>query len=98
MTENNKPNGLKGTMAGPMQGTPQGKRKTGLSREVQKLIGSQLVFTYNEIVNQGVPDRFVDFIRRLEAGDVPTAPNPASEERFQNEKLPGEEDSDSEGS
>ena len=96
MAENNKPNGLKGPMAGPMQGTPPVKRKTGLSREVQQLIGTQLVFTYNDVVNQGVPDSLVDFIRRLESGDI--QPSPVSDERFHDERLKGEKDRDNEGS
>jgi len=80
MDDNNKPNGLKGPRAGPMQGSPPNKRKTGLTREMQKMIGTQLQITYNEIVNQGVPDRFVEFLRQLEAGNVP---NPATDDRFQ---------------
>ncbi len=66
MNDHNKPTGPKGPMAGSMQGATQPKRKTSLNRETQIKIGKQLEITYNEIVNQGVPDRFVDLIRRLE--------------------------------
>ncbi|MEA2994615.1 MAG: Anti-sigma factor NepR, partial [Alphaproteobacteria bacterium] len=31
--------------------------------------------TYNEVVSQGVPDRFVDLIRRLEGGGVVDVPD-----------------------
>ena len=66
MNDHNKPTGPKGPMAGSMQGAAQTKRKSSLNRETQIKIGKQLEITYNEIVNQGVPDRFVDLIRRLE--------------------------------
>jgi hypothetical protein len=35
-------------------------------REIQLKIGQQLRASYNEVVVHGVPDRFVDLIRRLE--------------------------------
>jgi len=53
-------------MAGSMQGAAPQKRKSSLNRETQIKIGKQLEITYNEVVNQGVPDRFVELIRRLE--------------------------------
>ena len=65
MNDHNKPTGPKGPMAESMQGATAHKRKS-LNRETQIKIGSQLQMTYNEVVNQGVPDRFVDLIRRLE--------------------------------
>jgi anti-sigma factor NepR-like protein len=66
MNDHNKPTGPKGPMAGSMQGAGQTKRKSSLNRETQIKIGKQLEITYNEVVNQGVPDRFVELIRRLE--------------------------------
>jgi Anti-sigma factor NepR len=41
-------------------GTPQ------LNPEIQAKIGQQLCKIYNEMVNQGVPDRFRDLLDRLE--------------------------------
>jgi hypothetical protein len=71
MNDENKPTGPKGPMAGPMQGsTPPLRRKSSLNREIQIKIGKQLEVTYNEIVSQGVPDRFVDLVRRLEGEGV----------------------------
>ena len=70
MDDNNKPTGPKGPMAGSMQGLPPHKRKSSLNRETQIKIGTQLQITYNEVVNQGIPDRFVDLVRRLESGGV----------------------------
>jgi hypothetical protein len=42
--------------------------KTGkiLNREIQAKIGQQLRAVYNNVVDQGVPDRFADLIRRLD--------------------------------
>src|SRR5450755_2363364 len=58
MDDNNKPTGPKGPMAVSMQGSPPHKRKSSLNRETQIKIGTQLQIGYNEVVNQGVPDRF----------------------------------------
>jgi hypothetical protein len=45
-------------------------RKTGakpakLSREVQARLGQQLRSMYDDVVNQGVPDRFAELINRI---------------------------------
>jgi len=46
-------------------------RKTGakpakLSREVQARLGQQLRSMYDDVVNQGVPDRFAELIDRID--------------------------------
>lgn len=41
---------------------------SGLSTEIQLRIGHQLRAMYDDVVGQGVPDRFVELIRKL---DVP---------------------------
>jgi hypothetical protein len=64
--DHRKPTGPKGSMAGPMQVSTSEKSRTGLNREIQTKIGQQLRAVYNDVVNQGVPDRFVDLIRRLD--------------------------------
>jgi len=38
-----------------------------LSREVQTRLGQQLRAVYDEVVNQGVPDRFTELLNRLDA-------------------------------
>jgi Anti-sigma factor NepR len=43
-------------------GAKQGK----LGREVQARLGQQLRAMYDDVVNQGVPDRFADLLNRLE--------------------------------
>jgi len=57
-------------MTAPMQAATPEKRRTALNREVQLKIGQQLRASYNEVVEQGVPSRFLDLIQRLE-GDEP---------------------------
>ena len=39
-----------------------------LGRDVQARLGQQLRAMYDEVVNQGVPDRFNDLINRLDTG------------------------------
>jgi hypothetical protein len=44
------------------------KKQGGLNAEIQSRIGHQLRAMYDDVVRQGVPDRFVELIRKL---DVP---------------------------
>jgi hypothetical protein len=37
-----------------------------LGREVQARLGQQLRAMYDEVLNQGVPDRFTDLLNRLD--------------------------------
>jgi hypothetical protein len=73
MNDQNKPTGPKGP--GPMQGSQAHKRKSSLTRETLVKIGTQLQVPYNEVVNQGVPDRFVNLVRRLESGEIRAMPS-----------------------
>jgi hypothetical protein len=43
--------------------------KGGLNAEIQSRIGHQLRAMYDDVVRQGVPERFAEMIRKL---DVPT--------------------------
>jgi hypothetical protein len=70
MSDHNKPTGPKGPMAGSMQGSQPHKRKSSLTRETLVKIGAHLQVPYNEIVGQGVPDRFVTLLHRLETGEI----------------------------
>ncbi len=45
-------------------------KQGGLNSEIQSRIGHQLRAMYDDVVRQGVPDRFADMIRQL---DSPTA-------------------------
>ena len=42
----------------------------GLNAEIQSRIGHQLRAMYDDVVRQGVPDRFADLIRKLDASDA----------------------------
>jgi hypothetical protein len=46
----------------------EAKKQGGLSAEIQSRIGHQLRAMYDDVVRQGVPDRFAELIRKL---DVP---------------------------
>ena len=53
-------------------------KQGGLNAEIQSRIGHQLRAMYDDVVRQGVPDRFADLIRKLDtpeggAGAAPTA-------------------------
>jgi Anti-sigma factor NepR len=50
--------------------TPAPGKQGGLNAEIQSRIGHQLRAMYDDVVRQGVPDRFADLIRKL---DVPPA-------------------------
>jgi len=41
-------------------------RPTGLTTEIQARIGHQLRAMYDEVVRQGVPDRFAELVRKLD--------------------------------
>ncbi len=50
-----------------------GTGKTGgLNAEIQARIGHQLRAMYDDVVKQGIPDRFADLLRQL---DAPAAPS-----------------------
>ena len=43
----------------------EAKKQGGLNAEIQSRIGHQLRAMYDDVVRQGVPDRFVELIRKL---------------------------------
>jgi hypothetical protein len=43
------------------------KKQGGLNAEIQSRIGHQLRAMYDDVVRQGVPERFVELIRKLDA-------------------------------
>jgi hypothetical protein len=46
------------------------KKQGGLNPEIQSRIGHQLRAMYDDVVRQGVPDRFVELIRRLDGPEA----------------------------
>jgi hypothetical protein len=49
--------------------TPNPQRGSGLNREIQHKIGQQLRAMYDDVVHEGVPDRFADLLKRLDKPD-----------------------------
>lgn len=51
-------------------GGPKGRdvHSVKLNREIQGQLGDQLRQMYNDVVSQGVPDKFVDLLSKLEKG------------------------------
>ena len=45
-------------------------KKPALTPEIQKQIGRQLQDLYIGVVQEGVPDRFTELLRRLDAQDA----------------------------
>jgi hypothetical protein len=45
---------------------PPAAGDAGLELELQAFIGRQLVANYNEVLEEPVPDRFVELLRKLE--------------------------------
>ena len=50
------------------------KKQGGLNAEIQSRIGHQLRAMYDDVVRQGVPDRFADLIKKLDAPGNPGDP------------------------
>jgi hypothetical protein len=50
-------------------GTTPGKSDARLGRDIQAKIGQQLRALYDDVVNQGVPNRFADLLNRLDKPD-----------------------------
>jgi Anti-sigma factor NepR len=43
-----------------------GGKTAGLGREIQAKIGQQLRAIYDNVVDEGVPDRFADLLRQMD--------------------------------
>jgi hypothetical protein len=55
----------------PPTSKPAGTGKQGgLNAEIQSRIGHQLRAMYDDVVRQGVPDRFAELIRQLDAPET----------------------------
>lgn len=49
-----------------MQPDASQKNASGLNREIQAKIGQQLRAIYDDVVQEGVPDRFASLLRQLD--------------------------------
>jgi hypothetical protein len=61
-----KPVGQQKPMESPDTSNKRGVKPGKLGRDVQARLGQQLRAMYDDVVNQGVPDRFADLLNRLE--------------------------------
>ena len=62
-----KPAGQQSAMETAASGSRKDGTKPGkLSREVQARLGQQLRAMYDEVVSQGVPDRFTELLNRID--------------------------------
>jgi hypothetical protein len=50
----------------PMNTEISEQQRSGLNREIQSKIGQQLRAMYDDVVQEGVPDRFADLLKRLD--------------------------------
>ena len=48
----------------------EARKQGGLNAEIQSRIGHQLRAMYDDIVRQGVPERFVELIRKLDVAEA----------------------------
>ena len=55
---------------------PKSQGKGGLNAEIQSRIGHQLRAMYDDVVRQGVPDRFAELIRKLDSPPEEAASTP----------------------
>jgi anti-sigma factor NepR-like protein len=57
-------------MGKPLENATTHRKESGkparLSREMQARLGQQLRAMYDEVVNQGVPDRFFELLNRID--------------------------------
>ena len=67
MNERNKPAGQDKPMdSAPTSDKKNNQKPAKLGREVQARLGQQLRAMYDDVVNQGVPDRFADLLNRID--------------------------------
>ena len=62
-----KPVGQQNTIESAANRKRTGAKPAKLGRDVQARLGQQLRAMYDDVVNQGVPDRFTEILHRLEA-------------------------------
>jgi hypothetical protein len=67
MNERDKPVGQQKAMEAAASRTKRSDAKPAkLGREVQARLGQQLRAMYDDVVNQGVPDRFADLLKQID--------------------------------
>jgi hypothetical protein len=72
VTSRQVPPGKRGKAVGKKSETA----KPRLESDVRSSIGAQLRAMYNDVVTQGVPDRFAEMLEKLDAASRPEEPKP----------------------
>ena len=60
----------------------------GLNAEIQSRIGHQLRAMYDDVVRQGVPDRFAELIRKLDGPEQPATQAGGDRQKRREELMP----------
>jgi Anti-sigma factor NepR len=60
-------------------------KQGGLNAEIQSRIGHQLRAMYDDVVRQGVPDRFAELIRKLDVAGSDTQIEHAGDQAIKND-------------
>jgi hypothetical protein len=60
-------------------------KQGGLNAEIQSRIGHQLRAMYDDVVRQGVPDRFAELIRKLDVPQQDTQLGEAGDQTTKND-------------
>ena len=60
-------------------------KQGGLNAEIQSRIGHQLRAMYDDVVRQGVPDRFAELIRKLDVPDGAPQVGEAGDQAIKND-------------
>jgi hypothetical protein len=66
MNERNKPPGQQTMESAATRSKRPNAKPAKLTRDVQARLGQQLRAMYDDVVNQGVPDRFAALVNRLD--------------------------------
>jgi hypothetical protein len=61
------------------------KKQGGLNAEIQSRIGHQLRAMYDDVVRQGVPDRFAELIRKLDGPEAAVAQTTQADQTAKND-------------
>lgn len=70
MNDERKPVGQQKSMEAAATRKKVNAKPAKLGRDVQARLGQQLRAMYDEVVSQGVPDRFTDLLNRIEGDNA----------------------------
>ena len=83
-----------GTSPSMQPDAPNQKNASGLNREIQSKIGQQLRAIYDDVVQEGVPDRFTELLQQLDRPQAARAQLGAANDSSNPSKTPAEGDAE----